>query len=52
MILLKIVVALLMIAFMAVGSVLWGVVGFLITLGMTIVLNGMFNRWEAKTSAK
>lgn len=52
MILLKIVVALLMIAIIAVGSFMWGIVGFLIALGMTIILNGMFNRWDTKTSAK
>ncbi|MGY4068840.1 hypothetical protein ACW5XE_12625 [Aeromonas caviae] len=52
MILLKIVVALLMIAIISVGSYMWGIVGFLVTLGMAIVLNGMFNRWDAKMSAK
>ncbi|HDT5887711.1 MULTISPECIES: hypothetical protein [Aeromonas] len=52
MILLKIVVALLMIAIIAVGSIMWNIVGYLITLGMTIILNGMLHRWDAKTSVK
>ncbi|ATP90397.1 hypothetical protein [Aeromonas caviae] len=48
MIILKIVVALVMLALIAVGTFQGGWLGFVITVGMTLILNGMFNRWDAK----
>ncbi len=48
MIILKIVVALLMLALIGLGTFLGGWLGFVITVGMTLILNGMFNRWDAK----
>ena len=48
MIILKIVVALLMLALIAIGTWQGGWLGFVIAVGMTLILNGMFNRWDAK----
>lgn len=48
MIILKIVVALLMLALIGVGTYQGGWLGFVVTVGMTLILNGMFNRWDAK----
>lgn len=48
MIIIKIAVALLMLALIAAGTYQGGWLGFAITVGMTLVLNGMFNRWDAR----
>ena len=48
MIILKIVVALLTLALIGLGTFQGGWLGFVITVGMTLILNGMFNRWDAK----
>lgn len=47
MIILKIVVALLMLAIIAAGTYFGSLIGFLITAAIAFVLNGMFNRWDA-----
>lgn len=48
MFILKIVVALVMLVLIAIGTFQGGWLGFVITVGMTLILNGMFNRWDAK----
>lgn len=48
MIILKIVVALVMLALIGLGTFQGGWLGFVIAVGMTLILNGMFNRWDAK----
>lgn len=52
MILLKILVALLMLALIAAGSYSFGIAGLIVTLLMSFVLNSMFNRWDARRTAK
>lgn len=49
--LLKIVVALLMVIAIGVGTYFGNIIGFLLTVGVAIILNGTFNRWEARRSA-
>ncbi|MGL6475256.1 hypothetical protein ACSZNN_10030 [Aeromonas hydrophila] len=48
MIIIKIAVALLMLALIGIGTWQGGWFGFAITVGMTLVLNNMFNRWDAR----
>lgn len=48
MIILKIVVAMVMLVLIAIGTFQGGWLGFVITVGMTLILNGMLNRWDAK----
>lgn len=45
---LKIIVALFLITLITVLSIYGNIIGFLIGLGIAIVLNGMFNRWDKK----
>lgn len=49
--LLKIVVAMLMVIAIGVGTYFGNLIGFLLTVGIAIVLNGMFNRWDARRQA-
>lgn len=46
MILLKLPLAILMIAMIAGGTYAGGIIGFLATVGMTVVLSMMIGRWE------
>lgn len=46
---LKVIVALLLIALIAVLTIYGNIIGFLIGVGMAIVLNGMFKRFDEKT---
>ncbi|MBV7439059.1 MULTISPECIES: hypothetical protein [Aeromonas] len=46
MILLKLPLAILMIAMIAGGIYVGGIIGFLATVGMTVVLSMMIGRWE------
>lgn len=48
MIIIKIAVALLMLALIGIGTWQGGWLGFAITVGMALVLNNMFNRWDAR----
>ncbi|MBB1452381.1 hypothetical protein H5159_15145 [Pseudoalteromonas sp. SG43-1] len=49
---LKIIVALFLIALIAVLTIYGNIIGFLIGLGIAIVLNGMFNRWDKKKKSR
>ena len=49
---LKILVALFLIALIAILTIYGNIIGFLIGIGIAIVLNGMFNRWDKKNESR
>ncbi|MBB1329448.1 hypothetical protein H5087_08825 [Pseudoalteromonas sp. SR43-7] len=49
---LKIIVALFLIALIAVLTIYGNIIGFLIGLGIAIILNGMFSRWDKKKESR